>query len=330
MFQFYRLRNGHKVATEIDRRAQLDLFDLTSLAAPLNYGPEERVIDNNLYGYASHLKKFSGLENDLKAYMEHGLFLGGIIHPDQYHWHFPRFITMSGHRLDLLQEQFPEKETIAVGPYIHYAQSILTAAEQKALKKDLGKTLLVYPFHSMKNVKAGFKEQDLIRHINEVARDFDTVLISLFYLDAYRAETVAAYKAEGFKVITAGHRYDRNFVARQRTHIELADLTMSNGMGTQTGFCVYLNKPHYIFKQQIQQEAKNPQELKRFKAGGSGGSVKEKVAAERAYFSDLFSELRSDISPSQWQNTGEFWGFDQVKSKAYLREYFLRDKALLK
>lgn len=327
MFRFYRLRNGASVAQEIERRANVDLFDLPALAAPIAYGPEERVIDNNLYGYASHLKKFAGIRKDLQGYMEHGLFLGGIIHPDQFHWHFSRFITMSAARKTLLEERFPKKATIAIGPYIHYSQGILESKAQEALKKDLGKTLLVYPFHSMKNVDAGFNEPELIRRIKEVATDFDTVLISLYYLDAQRHDTVAAYRAEGFKVITAGHRYDRNFVARQRSHIELADLTMSNGMGTQTGFCVYLNKPHYIFQQKIDQSVKSTKELKRFKAGGSAGSVKERVAQERAYFSQLFSELRPDISAEQKEITAQFWGFNQLKSAEELQAFFNRPKA---
>lgn len=322
MFHYYRLLNGKKVEQELERRKNLDLFAFKELAAELPYGPEERVIDNNLYGYASYLKSYADLKGDLKSYMEHGLFLGGIVHPDQYHWHFPRIITMSEHRREILKEKIPQKTSLAVGPYIHYADSILKPEEQIALKSKLGKTLLVYPFHSMKNVKAGFSDPDLIKEIKRVAKDFDSVLICLYYLDALDTNKVAAYQAEGFHIVTAGHRFDRHFIARQRTHIELADLTMSNGMGTQTGFCVYLNKPHYIYQQDISQKAANRQESKRFAAGGSGGTVKEKVAQERVFFSDLFSELRMDISEHQWQATSDFWGFESLKTKGELKDYF--------
>lgn len=322
MFHFYRLRHGAAVDRELAHRREQSLFDVETLAADLPYGPEERVIDNNLYGYATYLKRFAGVQHDLKAYMEHGLFLGGIVHPDQHHWHFPKIVTMSAQRQSILAAKLPQKQSIAVGPYIHYASSILGEDEQVALKKELGKTLLVYPFHSMKNVKVGFSEPELIAEIKRVAKDFDTVLISLYYLDAQDPMKVAAYRAEGFKVVTAGHRYDRHFVARQRSHIELADLTMSNGMGTQTGFCIYLGKPHYIFQQEIAQKAVSTQELKRFKAAGSGGSVKERVAMERAYFSKLFGELRADISAEQYEQTAAFWGFEDLKTAQELRTLF--------
>lgn len=322
MFRYYQFRNGKKVTDELEYRKSVGLFAIDKLAASLAYGPEERVIDNNLYGYATYLKKYARIEHDLKAYMEHGLFLGGIVHPDQYHWHFPRIITMSKRRQEILKAKIPHKESIAIGPYIHYAPSLLVESEMRRLKSKLGKTLLVYPFHSMKNVKAGFNDLDLIKEIKRVAKDFNSVLISLYYLDALDQNKLGAYKAEGFQIVTAGHLYDRNFIARQRSHIELADLTMSNGMGTQTGFCVYMQKPHYIFQQQIEQKASNLKEQKRFAAGGSAGSVKEKVAQERAFFSHLFGDLRPDISAQQLEATADYWGFEDIKSKSELKSLF--------
>lgn len=322
MFLYYQIRNGNKVAAELEYRKSVGLFAIDKLAATLAYGPEERVIDNNLYGYASYLKKYAGIKHDLKAYMEHGLFLGGIVHPDQYHWHFPRIITMSKRRQEILKAKIPHKESIAIGPYIHYAPSLLAESEMASLKSKLGKTLLVYPFHSMKNVKAGFNDHDLIKEIKRVAKDFNSVLISLYYLDALDQNKLSAYESEGFRIVTAGHRYDRHFIARQRSHIELSDHTMSNGMGTQTGFCVYMQKPHYIFQQQIEQKASNQREQKRFAAGGSAGTVKEKVAQERAFFSHLFADLRPDISAQQLEATADFWGFADVKSKSELNNLF--------
>lgn len=318
MFHFYRLRNAKSFATEIEIRKNSGLFDFERLSQELPYSPEERVIDNNLYGYANYLKKFAGIHHDLNAYMEHGLFLGRIVHKDQYHWHFPRIITMSEGRRDILKEKIPKKESVAIGPYIHYAPSLYSAEEMKSLKKKLGKVLLVYPFHSMKNVKSSFNEYDLIDEIKKVGKNFDSVLISLYYLDALDKNKQEAYSSEGFHLVSAGHKFDPNFVARQKAHIELADLTMSNGMGTQTGFCIYLNKPHYIFQQRINQKASSNLENKRFK-DSSADNDKDLVAYQRQYFSDLFGELRGDISQTQREKTAEFWGFDSIKTKEELR-----------
>lgn len=321
MFQSYRLRNGAKVAQEIERRKNLSIFDYHALSEEIAYGPEERVIDNNLYGYASYLKDYAGIKSDLKSYMEHGLFLGGIVHPDQYHWHFRRIITMSEARREILKDKIPQKESIAVGPYIHYAQALLNETKMQALKRELGKTLLVYPFHSAKHIKTSYDEDGFISEIKRVARDFDSVLVCLYYLDTKDPDKVAAYESEGFKIVTNGHRFDRHFVARQRTHIELADLTMSNTMGTHTGFCVYLNKPHYIYKQEIKQQAASLKDLKRMKVAGAAGNAKKAVAAERDFFISLYRELSMEISEKQWEATADFWGFKDIKTATELNSF---------
>lgn len=321
MFSFYRTKNLSSGLAELERRAGLSMYDIDSLAREMPYVPLERVIDNNIYGYANYLKKFAGIEKDLKAYMEHGLFLGKIVHLDQFAWHFPRIITMSQGRVDILSERIPQKEAIAVGPYIHYAPPLYSPNEMAQLKASLGKTLLVYPFHSMKNVRVGFNESEFVKEIKKVAKNFDNVLISLYFSDALDKERTAPYEAEGFKLVTAGHRFDQHFVARQRAHIELSDFTMSNGMGTQTGFCVYLNKPHYIYRQDIEQKPIKSSESARF-YNSSGGDERELVAFQRDYFARLFGELRYDISDEQRSATSEFWGFDQVKSKEELQSIF--------
>lgn len=320
MFHFYRFKHGKAAKGAIESRAKTSLFDVEQLATEMPYYPAERVIDNNLYGYAQQLKEYANIQHDLKGYMEHGLFLGGIVHPDQHHWHFEKIITMSEARVAILKKTLPNKKPIAVGPYIHYAKPFLNKADFTKLKTELGRTLLVFPFHSMKGVEAGFEEKQLINRIKEVAKDFDSVLVSLYYLDAQKTERVEAYQKAGFKVVTAGHKFDPNFISRQRTHIELADITMSNGMGTQTGYCIYLKKPHYIFSQKVRQSA-NAAESKRH-VGRTNDQVREKVEADRAFFSELFSRYSESISSEQYEATADFWGFDQVKSAEELQRLF--------
>jgi hypothetical protein len=320
MFRLYQWQNGEKVRNEIDRRRKLSIFDIEQLSAEISFGPDERVIDNNLYGYAQHLKKFAGIDRDLYAYMEHGLFLGNVIHLDQYHWHFKGMITMTSNRRELLQKEFPEKTILDIGPYIHYAQALGGESLYYELKKKLGKTLLVFPFHSMKSVKADYDRDQFIQEIKRVGKQYDSVLICLYYLDALDNDTSAAYRAEGFHLTTAGHRFDRHFVARLRLQIELADMTLSNGMGTQTGFCTFLGKPHYIYQQQVGQKANSTREQVRF-ASSTGLKGRELANAQRHFFSQLFNELRDDISPEQQKATADFWGFDSIKTPSEIKSF---------
>jgi hypothetical protein len=320
MFVYYKLLRGKAFRKEITHRANLGIFQYKELSAPLPYAPTERVIDNNLYGYAEAVKQYAGITHDLKAYMEHGLFLGEIVHPDQFHWHFPKVITMSQKRVAVLRDKLPQKEALAIGPYIHYATPHVGPGEMKALKESLGTVLLVFPFHSMKGVEAGFEEGLLIEEIKKRAADFNTVLISLYFLDAQNPQRLQPYLDAGFKVVTAGHKFDPYFVRRQRTHIELADMTMSNGMGTQTGYCIYLKKPHYIFNQLIAQKAKNSAEAARHQI--THATTREKVAAERALFGALFGTYQTHISEEQRSTTAAYWGFEDIRTSDEIRKLF--------
>lgn len=322
MFTYYRLKNGHDWLKEIEARANLSIFEYQALSQPLAYAPQERVIDNNLYGYAYNLKKYAGIKHDLKGYMEHGLFLGGIVHPDQKHWHYSRIITLSQMRVNEILHHLPQKKPVAVGPYIHYAQSVLGAEKQSTLKRELGRVLLVFPFHSVKNVGAEFDDRSFIDEINRVKSGFDSVLVSLYFLDAQNPKRVSLYEDEGFLVVTAGHKFDPNFVNRQRTHITLADMTMSNGLGTHVGYCIYLNRPHYIFQQEVKHNAANTTELKRIDML-SNDAQKHEIARQQQLFARLFSHFEEKITGEQREITGQYWGFSDVKTADELREIFV-------
>ena len=70
----------------------------------------------------------------------------------------------------------------------------------------------------------------------------------LYYQDILNGDA-AIFEDAGFVVVTCGYREDCHFLERQRTLIKLADFTMSNSIGTHVGYCVYMGKPHYSFKQ---------------------------------------------------------------------------------
>lgn len=321
LYRYYRLRWGKAYQRELERREQLSLFAYRELAQDLPYAPEERVIDNNLYGYAQALKQYAGLQGDLRGYMEHGLYLGGIVHRDQHHWHYPRIITMSEERKEILAKALPSKNALAVGPYIHYARPLYEGEKLKEVKQGLGRTLLVYPFHSMKGVKAQYRQADFIAEIQSRRVGFDSVLVCLYYLDAREEALVQGYRQAGFKVVTAGHKFDRNFVRRMRTHLELADVTMSNGVGTQSGFCLYLGRPHYVFRQEIKQRVSKGPEWERHQQSAGKG---KRAAAEkqREEIAALLGQYRENISSEQRAAIGRQWGFDQIRSPEALRRLF--------
>lgn len=75
-------------------------------------------------------------------------------------------------------------------------------------------------------------------------------LIYLYWKDAVLGKD-KEYMDNGFTIVTAGYQSDFRFLKRLKTFIKLSDFTMSNAVGTHVGYCVVLDKPHYIFSQKI-------------------------------------------------------------------------------
>ena len=318
MFLFYHYKNAKKAADESERRKNISLFDYKALSADIPFGPEERVIDNNLYGYAHHIKKYAGIKTDLKAYLEHGLFWGGMVHPDERFWHFKRIITFSENRKKDIERNIPGKEAVPIGPYIFYAEELFSSEERVKLKSELGKTLLVFPSHSVRNLEAKFDFEQFIEEINRVKKDFDTVLVSLYFIDALNPEKVKIYTDQGYRVVTSGHKFDHNFVARQKTIIGLADYTMSNEVGTHIGYCVCLEKPHYLFKQALKRISNSEEEIKRHQR--LFNSDEQRLMHEQhAEVAKTFGVYQPEITQEQRELVDKFWGIGSLKSPEELK-----------
>lgn len=320
MHWLYKIRTNGAAAKASKERKSLSLFEHQKLVANIPYSPEEWVIDNNLYGQAFSLKRFAGINHDLQAYIEHGLFWGGMVHHDEYHWYVLKYITFSERRKQSIADKGINKKVVCVGPYIHYAQNLYSDEEFSQLKKQLGKVLLVFPSKSILNIESKFDVDAFTKEVKKRGESFDTILVSLFYLDAQKPEAIKAYEDLGFKVVTAGHRYDHYFLDRQRTFIELADMTMSNEVGTHVGYCIHLNKPHYIFEQKLERVGSSEKELKReltlYQSEEDNLRIKEKQEV-----ASVFSEYNpTRISEVQKDIIDKYWGTSSVKNENDLKD----------
>lgn len=319
LYQFYRIRNG-TIANQLSaERAQINLFDYQALTAEIPYSPEEIVIDNNLYSQAHSIKKFAGIKGDLQAYIEHGLFWGGMVHQDEYYWYTNRIITFSESRKKDIAAKGITDEVICIGPYIHYADTLYSPEEMKKLKGELGKTLLVFPSKSILNIESKYDVDEFIKEVKRYGVDYQTTLVSLYYLDTKNKEITDAYEAHGFRIVTAGHRYDHNFLARQRAFIELSDMTMGNEVGTHVGYCIHLNKPHYLFSQTLERVGTNTKELER-ELSLYEAEEDTRRNAEKAEVAEAFSNYTPDeISDYQRLVIDKYWGTSSVKTKEELK-----------
>lgn len=241
--------NSDYAHSSLDRKS-IDLFNISELAKPIKYYPNHFIKENDYYGHGDVL--FSALsikESKQKFYkIEHGLFLGDLVHADSYNGFISHIITFSDYRKNILEAT--EKNVVCVGPYIKHANELLSFEDKLRLKNNFGSVLLVFPSHSIDSIHVSYDISQFIDYIESIKHDFDNVVVCMYWKDILLGQH-KEYQEHGYGVTTAGHTYDSNFLPRLKSIIDLSSATVSNKVGTHVGYCISMGKPHKIFKSTI-------------------------------------------------------------------------------
>lgn len=307
---------NYKHRNESEKRKSYSIFNFNKLIEDIPFYPDEYLIDNNLYGIGYSLKRYMELETPLDAYIEHGLFFGSLVKKNSIENHSKRIITLSNIRNKHIRRVAPNIDVITLGPYIHYADELIDNLTFINLKNEFGKILLVFPSHSTKDIKAQYAGNKFINEIEKISESFDSVFICLYYLDARNVELVNSYKEKGFYIVTAGHYYDKYFLSRLKSLILLSDYTMSNKVGTHVGYCVLLNRPHYIFDQPTNYEKIGINADKEIDQRNNNDKTTSKL--EQSEVVHAFSQFSDDITSTQKDIVDKYWGMNSIKNKEEL------------
>jgi hypothetical protein len=257
---------------------------------------EPGIKGNKCYGNIIAVKRKMGKTYDKNCMIEHGIYFNKIVLKDECMIKSINTIyTYGEYRVEAIKEYFCgeiDKNIVPVGPYILFAKNFYNTKKLDLLKKEYGRILLVFPSHNYPDGEMVFFDHySLIAEIEKFSKNFDTIFISLYYFDM-QLGLQKIYIAKGYKIVCSGVRSDCYFLSRLKDLIQLSDMTMSNNIGTHIGYCVALNKPHYLFKQIIDEShTSNPLDEN-----------------ERALFYKYFGKYSEKISDDQRNLIRYFWG----------------------
>lgn len=305
---------------EVENRAKLDLFDYKGIAQPLPKCYYEINTDNNSFGIGWSLRQYAGIKrNYCNALVEHGYFFGTYVQDVEKITFAKKLLTFGDARKKHIEAVVKDKEIYQIGPYIHYAPDYYDEGRLKEEKKKLGRTLLVFFSHSGTGESVSFDLDALIKKINSIKKNYQTVVISLFWSDI-NPEIEKRLKEEGYLIFSSGHRYDYYFLSRQKTMIKLADMTMSNSTGTHLAYCSYLNKPHWILRQVIKSKALN-------KTGEANIAITEMQGKDMVNLQETeelyhaFEEYSEVLTDEQRMVCDKYFGLSRVRSKEEIRNF---------
>lgn len=292
-----------------------------------NFFIHEMYRANSDYSIAPNLRQYSGYKNKINACIEHGVYFGeeNFYKSEVEKSGLNGIITFGNRRLQIL-EKVADVPIITIGPYIHYANCLMSDLEISKWKKERGKTLLVFPAHSIDRITAEYEISDFIQWINNFSRlhKFKCVIVCLYWRDIILGRDIP-YINNGFKVVCAGYRNSPLFLSRLKTFIALADYTLSNDIGTHTGYCVYMGKGHLVYNQPIASRPINSFDLE-YEPIYYNSTLLDKARIKRA-----FSVFKQVPDKDQVNAVKDYWGFDCVLNREQLYDilYSLEKKHLL-
>lgn len=202
--------------------------------------------ESHLYGHYKALTQYAGLKNhnvSLIPALNHGICFSS------HQWECSEdnlcYACQGKNRISQVHKINPWKPIFALGPYIHYAESYYPTDKCMEIKREMGKTLLVFPSHTYEGSKIKREETFVEMIYKKYSSIFDSIMVCIYWHDV-NDPFVKDFKKRGAKLVSAGFRGDENFIKRLKTIIKLADTIVVDGIGTNIGYCIYMNKPIYM------------------------------------------------------------------------------------
>ena len=225
------------------------------------------------------------------------IYYGDYIPYTSYCKTVTKILTFSAVRERVLKKT--NKPVIAIGPYIHYVPYLLGEEDFLNIKKQYGKILLFFPKHTTREGGQKFSIETIIDALKNIAVQygFQSVFVCMYYYDILHSNFASLYEHAGFKVVTAGHQLDLNFLPRLKSIISLADYTVSNAIGTHTGYCIYMGKVHSII---------NPINYL-------------DMPQDFIEITKAFLPFSSTIEKKQYDMVAKYWGIDLLKKPEELK-----------
>lgn len=299
---------------EIQRRSVLDFTDVEELAKDIDVKlvrsitttSEEPVHYGSFFSIIKYINKdIYNIIPPKGFYLQHGIVyeLTDWMKRKKEGLNF----VWSSHIKHLYSEITDNKHIYPVGASFFYAEPLLSPQQILEEKKRLGKNLLAFPLHSTYFYDMNYDSNNFIKLLLDQKKRFDTVRVCLYWKDVQKG-AAKAYRDAGIECVCCGHINDLLFLQRQRTFFEIADATISNGLGSYIGYSIYLNKPHWLLPEEfdvVDTNGNESDELRR---------IANEMDATKRIYKAFWNNSAYHITQEQRDIVNELWGIEDMKT----------------
>ena len=276
----------------------------------------EKYDPNIMYGMGTVFRDYAKYNKQIYCTTEHGIPPLRVDNFSEFRDNSaPILLVHSEERKELIQP-LTNKIILSYGPsFIPYAKGIYTNFQIEHIKKNNGKTLVVFPIHNNDvSTYVYYKEEQsaFVEYIKEIQEQhsYEEVVVCLYYIEIERGMQ-NLYEREGWKVVCAGNNKNCDFADVLKTIFQIADAAVVQGF-TGVAYATYLGIPCQFYK--YNEELQN-----------ANGTITEKtdwVQPTKNKLLELFPKISESISPEQYQYCNKTWGYDCVRSPQELNLIF--------
>lgn len=292
----------------------LDQENLPSLCRDRPLATSEIHAPNDFYGQAAVLKKYAGLPDryPLKAVLEHGLFFDDWIWDVDRSARLPLFFSNSKFRSEIHRRE-TGKPSIPIGFGYLYAMASFNSITGGESDRAIREGTVVFPSHSTHHVKAVYDHEAYSGTLDALPERCKPVTVCIYWKDFLHGYHLP-YEKKGFRIVTAGHIYDPDFLYRFYDICRHFKYSTSNNIGGHLFYsvksgCSFFYTPSKEIRHEVHADVPV-----------GGFTHMYRMVTERML--SLFSEPRESMDREQMEFVDQYIGTTHIKSREELRTLF--------
>lgn len=209
--------------------------DLCSLCKDRELKTNEIFSENSFYGIDHIIKVYSGIKftHQLKFIIPHGITLNQeSIAEYEIKNKIPIILCYPDYR-KLVLKKYSRKLVISFSSPFVYVHHLLS----KTIDNSKRKGLIFFPAHSTHHINALMDFEILAEKLDQLDDKFKPITICLYWKDFLDQDINPFYK-RGFRIVSAGHIYDKNFFSRLYYLLSQHKYSSSNIIGSSLFYSV--------------------------------------------------------------------------------------------
>lgn len=285
--------------------------NLASLCADRPLVTPELFRLNGYYGMDRILKRYAGLPDDyhLKVALPHGPGFArtkvwrGLAHaPLPALWCYPRYLR-------LLYERASNKKVIVGASPFLYLLRMLDRVNQGERKGTI-----FFPAHSTRFLTVNDNPELMVARLQELPVEYHPVTVCMYWQDFLQGRHVP-FESAGFRIVSAGHMFDPEFLVRFYYLCALHRYAASNTVASPTFYSIKAGCSFFLL------DCGPVARLgpARYEAESYGFSIGSNDRMRR-----LFTPRHPQATPRQLKVSDYFLGSNYVLSPIELREMLLQ------